>query len=402
MSSPAAATDPFPQSKPLSHVRILEIGGYISMPYGTSLLCALGAEVVKVEKPVVGDDFRRGRNADSMYFRQYNSGKRSLSIDLKRPDGIELVKALVPRFDVVVENLRPGKLAAMGLGPDVCAALRSDLIYLSVTGFGSGGPLAKRPAYDTIGQAFGAYNAIFSDAGKPQLLGSCIVDLATGLSTAMAILAALVGRSGSARYQRVETSLAEAVSLLSIDAITQYFANGHESPSRQSRHPQAQNFIGKTASGESLAIHLSNSQKFWRALVDTLGRPDLANDPKYREYPQREENYFELVEIVRAELLERPAVEWMKLFTEADVPFSPVNSVEDYVENEQIDWLGLVRPEHDGLRVVEPPWRFGGERPERVDSAPRVGEHTRLIAGEVYDAARIDQLLRDGVLFADS
>src|SRR5690348_12634948 len=120
------------QSKPLSHVRILEIGGYISMPYGTSLLCALGAEVVKVEKPVAGEDFRRGANETSEYFVQYNAGKRSLSVDLKRAEGIELVRALVPRFDVVIQNLRPSKVEAMGLGAEDCRALRRDLVYFSV------------------------------------------------------------------------------------------------------------------------------------------------------------------------------------------------------------------------------------------------------------------------------
>ncbi len=155
------------QHKPLDGIRILEIGGYIALPFATSILCALGAEVVKVEKPVVGEDFRRHQNDGSPYFRQYNTGKRSLSIDLKHPEGIALVKALVPHFDVVLENLRPGKLAALGLGPDECRALRSDLVYGSVTGFGSGGPLASRPAYDTIGHAFGGLYSLFGDDARP-------------------------------------------------------------------------------------------------------------------------------------------------------------------------------------------------------------------------------------------
>jgi crotonobetainyl-CoA:carnitine CoA-transferase CaiB-like acyl-CoA transferase len=142
-----------------------EIGGYIALPFGTSILCALGAEVVKVERPFVGENFRRLQNDESPYFRQYNTGKRSLFVDLKRPEGVALIQALAPHFDVFLENLRPGKVAAMGLGPEDCRALRPDIVYGSVTGFGSGGPLANRPAYDTIGHAFGGLYSLFSDAG---------------------------------------------------------------------------------------------------------------------------------------------------------------------------------------------------------------------------------------------
>lgn len=389
------------QTKPLSHVRILEIGGYISMPYGTSLLSALGAEVVKAEKPVVGEDFRRGQNDASEYFRQYNAGKRSLSIDLKQPEAVALLRDLVPRFDVVIENLRPGKLAAMGLGPDDCKALREDLVYVSVNGFGDGGPLAARPAYDTIGQAYGAYQTIFSDQDAPQLLGTCIADLVTGLSSAMAILVALVGRDATGEGQRVETSIMEAVALLSVDAITQYYADGHRNPSRQSRHPQAQNFVLKTASGDSIAVHLSSSQKFWEAFVEVIGRPELAADPRFPTFHEREKHYAEITAIAAAEMLKRPSSEWTKLLTEADVPFAPVLTVDDYVHHEQVDWLRLVQPEEHGVSLIGPPWRFGGERPVRPTSAPRVGEDTRAIASEVYDAETVDDLLARGVLYAD-
>ena len=133
------------QHKPLAGIRVLELGGYISLPYATSLLSALGADVVKVEKPGAGDDFRRGDNNRSPYFIQHNAGKRSLSVDLKTPEGVALVKALIPRFDVLLENLRPGKLAAIGRSQAECAALRADLVYRSLTGFGNGGPLEQRP-----------------------------------------------------------------------------------------------------------------------------------------------------------------------------------------------------------------------------------------------------------------
>ncbi|AVH94199.1 MULTISPECIES: CaiB/BaiF CoA transferase family protein [Streptomyces] len=390
------------QHKPLDGIRILELGGYISAPYASSLLCALGAEVVKVEKPGTGEDFRRLKNDRSPYFVQYNAGKRSLAVDLKNPEGIALVKSLVPRFDVVLENLRAGKLAALGLGPEECTALRPDLVYASVTGFGNGGPLAQRPAYDTIGQASAGLYSLLSDAGQSQLSGTILADLITGVSTAAGVLAALVGRAATGAGQHVETSVMEAVTTLTADAVSQYFDDGHRNPSRQSRHPQAQNFCLKTATGEDIAIHLSSSQKFWHCLLTAMDRHDLGEDPRFATYPERERNYFELVEIVQAEFLTRPSAEWEKRLGDADVPFTPVLTVSGVMNHPQTEWLQLFEPEDNGVSLLRPPWRFGGTRPDRGGVAPRVGQHTREIAGEVYDASRIEELLASGVLFADA
>jgi crotonobetainyl-CoA:carnitine CoA-transferase CaiB-like acyl-CoA transferase len=388
------------QNMPLQDIRVLEFGGYISAPYATSMLCALGAEVVKVERPHVGDDFRRQQNDRSPYFIQYNAGKRSLAVDLKDPEGVRLVKALVPRFDVVLENLRPGKLAALGLGPSDCSALRADVVYASLTGFGNGGPLEQRPAYDTIGQAFGGLYSLLSEAGSAQLSGTIFADLITGLSTTTGVLAALVGRGRSGEGQHVETSIMEAVSTLTIDALTQYFET-RQDPTRTSRHPQAQNFCLKTASGEYLAVHLSSSQKFWRYFADVLQRPELADDPRFVTYAQRCAHYFELAEIVESEFLTKPASEWEKLLTEADVPYGPALTMSGYATHPQTEWLEMLEPERSGLSLLRPPWRFNGARPARPGVAPRVGQHTREVASEVYDDARIEDLLASGVLFSD-
>lgn len=390
------------QRKPLNGIRILELGGYVAGPYASSLLCALGAEVVKVERPSTGDDFRRHTNDRSPYFIQYNAGKRSLAVDLKKPEGVALVRALVPRFDVVLENLRAGKLEALGLGQADCLALRSDLVYASVTGFGNGGPLAQRPAYDTIGQSVGGLYALLGDAGSPQLTGTILADLVTGLATATGVLAALVGRAASGTGQHVETSIMEAISTLTADAISQYFDDGHKNPSRQSRHPQAQNFCLETASGEYIAVHLSSSQKFWHSLLAAMDRRDLGQDPRFAHYPDRERHYFELVEVVQAEFLRRPAGQWEKRLTDADVPFAPVLTMSGYLEHPQTEWLDIMEPERNGVSLLRPPWRFGGIRPDRGGVAPRIGQHSREIAGEVYDESRIDELLAAGVLFADS
>ncbi|MGK5112439.1 CaiB/BaiF CoA transferase family protein [Geodermatophilus sp. CPCC 205506] len=386
------------QRKPLAGIRVLEFGGYISGPYATSFLCSLGADVIKIERPGPGEDFRRGVDAASLYFRQYNSGKRSLAVDLKRPEGIELVKALVPSSDVVLENLRPGKMDALGLGRPHLTALRPDLVYTSVTGFGSGGSMFGRPAYDMIGQAFGGLVSTLSNRDEAQLTGTCLADLVTGLSTATGILAALVGRGATGEGMAVETSITEAVSTLTIDAVTQFFDTA-TAPTRQSRHPQAQNFCLKTASDEFLVLHLSSSQKFWESLVAAVGRPELLRDARFTTYGDRMEHYFDLARILDGEFMLRPADEWEKLLIDHDVPFAPVLSVEGYRAHPQVQWLDIFEPERDGLALTRVPWRFEGERPGRPGSAPRVGEDTLEVAGEVYDDDRIQSLLDAGVLF---
>ena len=386
------------ESKPLQGIRVLEFGGYISGPYATSLLCALGADVVKVERVGQGDDFRRGEDDRSPYFVQFNAGKRSISVDLKHPEGLALVSALIPHFDVALENLRPGKLAAVGLGPDFCRSLRPDLIYTSVTGFGDGGPLADYPAYDTIAQAFSGLYTLLGDEGGAQLTGTIFADLVTGLSTATGVLAALVARGTTGKGTHVQTSLIEAVSSITADAFTQFFATGHRNPTRQTRHPQAQNFCLRTASGDFIAIHCSSSQKFWRGLTQAIDLPELAEDPRFINYNQRDHHYFELVPIVEAEVAKRTYDEWAKILSDHDVPFSPVHTMDGFIRHPQVEWLELVEPEHDGLSLLRPPWRFDGTRPDRKAKAPRVGQHTREIAAEVYAPERIEALISSGVL----
>jgi crotonobetainyl-CoA:carnitine CoA-transferase CaiB-like acyl-CoA transferase len=355
--------------------------------------------VVKIERPEVGDDFRRLQNERSPYFRQYNSGKRSLAVDLKQPEGVALVEELLPRFDAILENMRPGKLAAIRLGPDVCRARNPDIVYSSITGFGAGGPLAARAAYDSIGQSFGSLYSVLSDAGAAQLSGTCLVDLVTGLSTATGVLAALVGRGHTGLAHHVETSMMEAVSTVTIDALTQYFEDGHRDPIRGSRHPQGQVFCLRTASGESIVVHLSSSQKFWLGLLEAMGRTELADDPRFADFASRVEHYAELVPIVEAEFLKQPANRWEELLTAADVPFAPVLGMGGYLQHPQTEWLDLAEPEADGVSMIRPPWRFDGRRPRRTAPTPTVGQHTREIAGEVYGSDRIEELLAVGILF---
>jgi len=386
------------KAQPLAGIRVLEIGAYISAPYAGVILASLGAEVVKVEPPE-GEPFRRGEDNRSAYFIQYNSGKKSIAINLKAKAGVDLVKAMVPKFDVLIENMRPGKMAALGLGEGVCRKLNPGLIYASISGFGSGGPWVDRPAYDTIGQSIGGIYSIMNDADHRRLTGTCMADLITGITSAMGILAALLGRERSPDRSGslMETSLLEAMSTLTVDAMTQAYETG-EDPVRNSRHPQAQNFCLDTADGGGITMHLSVSQKFWAALARVIGREDLINDPRFRTYDDRRApaHYEELVRIMEEAFAKKPRGAWEELLTAADVPFAPVLTMHEVAEHEQTRWLELMGPKVGDLPMVRPPWRFDGARPQRSDQAAHVGEHTREVLREICSERDLEALIASG------
>lgn len=393
------------KSQPLAGIRVLEIGAYISAPYGSLLLASLGAEVVKVE-PLEGEAFRRGIDNRSAYFIQYNTGKKSIAVNLKKPTGVGLVKSLIPKFDVLMENMRPGKMDALGLGEKACREINPHLVYASVSGFGSGGPWVNRPAYDSIGQSIGGIYSIMNDAGKGRLTGTCIADLITGMTNAMGVLAALLGRERHAKREGslMETSLLEAMSTLTVDALTHAFEVG-EDPVRNSRHPQAQNFLLQTADGGGIVMHLSVSQKFWGALARVIGREDLIHNPRYRTYDDRRvrAHYEEIVQIMEAAFLTKPRAQWEALLIQADVPFAPVLTMHEVAEHEQTQWLDMYGPTVQGIPTLRSPWRFDGERPPRSDMAAHVGEHTREVLSEILTADEISALAATGdILIAET
>lgn len=387
-----------PTALPLRGIRVLELGAYISGPYAGSLLAAMGAEVVKVEAPS-GDAFRRGVGTKSHYFVQYNAGKRSIAVNLKDPRGVALIKSMLPGFDVFIENSRPGKTAQLGLGPEVCREINPRMVYSSASGFGDGGAWRDRAAYDSIGQSIGGFYSVMSEAGKPQLSGTCVGDLITAISAVLGILAALVGRSRDAqgRGMLTQTSLMEAMSSLTIDAMTQFTETG-TAPTRQSRHPQAQNFCLVCADGAAVTLHLSSSQKFWLALTRAMERPDLAEDERFLGYYERMDHYFELKPIVEEIFASRPRAEWEARLIAEDVPFAPVLTMGDLATHPQTRWLDLLEPERGGMVLVRPPVRFDGSRPERSVAAPEVGEHSAEIAAEFCAPGELETLLAEGVL----
>lgn len=385
--------------KPLAGIRVMDFGTYLAGPYAGAILASLGAEVVKVEFASGGDPFRRGVGASDPYFMQVNAGKKSLAVDLKSPDGLELIKALIPRFDLLLENTRPGKMAALGLGPDDIRELNPSMVYSSVSGFGEGGPWRDRAAYDTIGLSMSGFLSIMSDADDTRLAGTCVGDLTGALIMVIGALAGLVGRGLNAdnRGFDIQTSLLEAMSALTIDAMTQMFETGI-TPSRETRHPTAQSFCLTTSDGSAIVLHLSGSEKFWRNLTVAIERPDLLDDPRFVDYNTRKRHYFELRPIIEREFIKHDRDQWEQRLIAADVPYAPVLNARELPDHPQMRHLDMYEAEQGGTRLVRVPWRFSGQRPHRNQHVPEVGEHSRDVAAEVLSDSEVERLISAGVL----
>ena len=243
--------------------------------------------------------------------------------------------------------------------------------------------------------------SVMNDADHRRLTGTCMADLITGVCTAMGILAALLGRERSAerRGMLMETSLLEAMSTLTIDALTQAFETG-EDPVRNSRHPQAQNFCLETADGGSITLHLSSSQKFWAALARAIEREDLITDPRFSTYDARREpaHYEEIVRTMQDAFAQRTRSDWEQRLLEADVPFAPVLTMHEVASHEQTRWLALYGQKVGGIPMVCPPWRFDGMRPQRSTHAAHVGEHTHEVLGGIRSESQLQALAADGTI----
>lgn len=386
-------------NKPLAGIRVLDFGAFIAGPYATELMAMLGAEVVKVEPVRSGEAFRRGEGTGSPYFVQANAGKKSLAVNLKSPEGMELITKLLPKFDVVIENARPGVMERLGLGADVVRQINPSIVYASASGFGDGGPWRDRAAYDTIGLSMSGFLSLMSDEDDFQLAGTCIGDLTTGLVMALGVVSALVGRERDPKHEGavLKTSLLEAMTTMTVDAVTQMFETG-ERPHRESRHPAANSFCLRTLDGSALAVHLSSPQKFWHAFLKAMDNPDFGTDPRFETYADRRANYFELRPLVEAEFIKHDKAEWERRLVEADVPFAPVVSVDELPDNEQMQWLDMFEPERNGQQLVRAPWRINGERPGKPVWAPDIGAHSREVALEVLTSEDVDTMFAAGTL----
>lgn len=365
----------------LSGVRVVEQGTFITGPCAGMMLADLGADVIKVESPD-GDPYRSYQGSHySPHFQAYNRNKRSIALDLKQPAELAVFDALVREADVFIQNFRPGTAMRLGTGPERLCAANPRLIYTSISGFGSSGPYAERPSYDSVAQALSGFLSVVVDSSRPRFLGPALADAITGIYAAYGILGALVQRSRTAEGCHVEISMLEAMAHFAIEPFAAFFALG-STPSSSDRPRLAQAYILRTADSRLLAIHLSSLEKFWEGLIAALHAPELAADERFSSRQARIANY----ELLNAELDQRFSREnlsvWIERLGRNDVPYAPINGIDEVVQDLQVKHLGLIVPVESpqgGERAVRPPVQFGGVRSPSVRAAPLLNEHGTII-----------------------
>jgi crotonobetainyl-CoA:carnitine CoA-transferase CaiB-like acyl-CoA transferase len=370
--------------QPLDGVRVVDLTSSLAGPTCTEILGALGADVVKVEHPGRGDEARdwgpRFFDGGSVMFFAANASKRSLALDVKDPRGVEALLRLVDRADVFVESLRAGTAERLGLGSGALRARNGRLVYCSVRAFGRGGPLAGAPGYDPLMQAFAGIVSITGEPDRPGVrVGASLVDIGTGVWAALGILAALHERARTGRGREVDVALFEtALSLVGYqltDALRTGVASGRFGTAFPLIVPYE---VFPTADGE-LMIAAANDRLFARLCAE-IGRPELAEDPRFRTNPARIANRAELIPLIRAELAKRPSAHWLEAL--AEIPVAPVQDMAEVAAHEQTRATGILQA-LDGIETVAEPLLVDGERVAHRAPPPLLGQHSAEVLSEL-------------------
>ncbi len=387
----------------LDGVRVLDLSRVIAGPWCGALLADLGADVIKVEDTAAGDESRTWpphKDGEAAAYLLFNRNKRGMTLDLKAPEAVEVVKALVGTSDVLIENFRTGTMESFGLGYEALAAINPRLIYCSVSAFGRTGPRKDAPGYEALMQAFSGIMSITGEpGGQPVRAGVSFLDLSTGMLCAMGVCAALIQRERTGLGQRVDGSLLEtAVSLLAFHA-EGYLLTGAIPKALGSGHPSLSPYRNfKCKDGQWIFIAAAND-RFWLKLAGALGLGDLAADPRFAANQQRVKNRVELEALLEREIAERDRDTLLKLLAEADVPATPVNTVDQVMTDPQTVERGIVQrvthPTLGEIPVVGTPLKFSRMAPGVRRAAPLRGEHTNQILAECGLAPEKIRELRD-------
>ena len=392
---------------PLSGVRVIDLTSVVSGPFATMFLADQGADVIKVEPPG-GDITRRSRQSVdptgqfSALFISTNRGKRSLSIDLKRPEGAEILRKLIARSDVLVQNFRPQVMERLGLGEAAMRALNPRLIYVSISGAGDSGPYAEKRIYDPIIQGLSGFADVQAEAKtrRPQMIRTIVADKTTSVMTAQAVAAALYAREKTGQGQHIKLAMLDVmISYLWPEAMAQYTVVGQEATATD---PNARpDLIFPTRDGYMTVGTISDSE--WTGFCRAAERPDLAADKRFDTPGGRSVNAAERITLMAEILATRTTAEWLQRLDEADVPCAPVLRRAEVMHNEQVVARGLIAEfDHPGIgrvRQARPAAEFAGTPSRTPSPAPAIGQHGGEILAELgYARADIERLAESKVL----
>jgi crotonobetainyl-CoA:carnitine CoA-transferase CaiB-like acyl-CoA transferase len=385
----------------LDGVRVLDLSRVLAGPFCGMLLADLGADVVKVEDTSSGDESRTWpphKDGESAAFLVINRNKRDMTLDLKAPEGVEVIKRMVAKADVLIENFRTGTMESFGLGYDALSAINPRLVYCSVSAFGRSGPRKDAAGYEALMQAFSGIMSITGEPdGAPVRCGVSFLDLTTGIFCAFGIVNALLHRARTGLGQRVDGSLLEtAVTLLNYHA-EGYLLTGAQPKPLGSSHPSLSPYRNfKCRDGQWIFIAGAND-RFWQRLAPALGLAHLAADPRFAVNIERVKHRRELEAALEAAIAQQDREQVLKALEEAGVPATPVNTVQQVMEDAQTAACSMiervVHPRLGEIPVVGTPIKFSRMRPGVRRPAPQQGEHTdEILAEHDYSTADIAAL----------
>ena len=385
----------------LNHLRVLDLSRVLAGPWCGQNLADLGADVIKVERPITGDDTRQWgppflknsegqETTESAFYLAINRNKRSITVDISKPEGQEIIKKLVLQSDIVIENYKVGQLRKYGLDYDSLKALKNDLIYCSITGFGQTGPYAHRPGYDYIVQGMGGFMSVTGEkedlpGGGPQKAGVAIADIFTGMYATSAILAAVVHRDRTGIGQYIDLSLLDVQIATMCNVASNYLTSGVSPKSWGNASANIVPYQTFKASDGWIIVAAGNDSQF-RHFVESGHEPQLADDPRFSTNPERVRHRAELDPLLQKMVLKKTKKEWIELLDTANVPCGPINNFKEVFENEQVIArqikMEMPHPAAGKVNLVRSPMRLSETPVVENRPPPLLGEHTLEILQE--------------------
>jgi crotonobetainyl-CoA:carnitine CoA-transferase CaiB-like acyl-CoA transferase len=375
--------------QPLAGIRVVELGTSVAAPYGTWILATLGAEVIKVERPEVGDDCRQWgppsvKEGMRSFFLALNANKKSIVVDFTDEKQVDrLRRYIVGKVDVVVQNLRPGLVEKFRLAAGDLMKENPRLIYCHSGAFGNAGPYKERPGYDPLMQACGGIMSVNGEEGRPPArVGTSIVDMGTGMWCAMGVLAALNDRHKTGKGCRIDTSLYEtALGWMNYHAAG-YYGTGRNPKRVGSQAPGIAPYQAYECADGYLVIAGANDRLF-RKMSEALGHPEWPDDPRFASNLLRWENLGALNPMMEAVLKTKPRVHWAGKLDAAGVPNAPTQTMDEVLVHPQTEALGILQETDDReFKLIGIPMQFDGARPAQHTGAPALGAHTKEILGD--------------------
>ena len=390
----------------LENIKVVDLTRTLAGPFCTMMLGDMGADVIKIEEPERGDETRSWTpfwNGESTQFVSFNRNKRSLTVNLKDKDGIDLVLALTRKADVIIESFRTGALERMGLGYEAVKEVKPDIIYCSISGYGRTGPMAEKPGYDLLIQAYSGLMSLTGEpGGMPLRVGFSLVDLFTGMMAYGSIVTALYHREQTGQSQQIEAALLDGqVAAMSYHA-TAYFATGVAPHRMGSGHPSLVPYQSFPASDGFFILGVAN-EGLWRRFCQAIERPDLMEDPRFSTNDDRVAHRTECVDALSQIFRTRTVAEWVEVISAAGVPCGPINRVSDVVNDPQVLARNMIadipHPNVPDLKVPNSPLKLA-ETPAAIRrSPPLLGQHNEEVLAELgYTLEQVADLRKKGVI----